>query len=84
MRTKTVPGLDPMTEVVLGQVFFWRQQEIIDWCVENISPNYGWRFPDQARWGDDWGIASYFGHSHFYFLNEHDALMFLLRWSDGN
>ena len=55
-------------------------QKMIDWTRDNISKNYGWRYPDKERWGDDWGVDTTFGYTTFYFLKEEHASFFILKW----
>lgn len=69
-----------MTKIILDKNYYTRQQEIVDWCKNHISKNYGWRQPNFERWGDSWGIESNFGYSIFYFINDADATYFRLVW----
>ena len=52
--------------------------EMIEWARENIGPG-GWRVPSKT-WGDTWGIVIHFGNQDWYFVDEHDATMFALKW----
>lgn len=69
-----------MIEVHFGKAKYHLQNEMIEWCKEYISPHYGWREPSRERWGDDWGVSSYFGNTWFYFIEEKHANWFKLRW----
>jgi hypothetical protein len=58
---------------------FHQQREMIDWCETKLGPGGYYAFtrdPENAKWS----IDSMFGHTHFFFIDPKDALMFSLTW----
>ena len=59
-----------------------------DWCNEHIGKG-SWQNPEYWSLGWDqcsevkWAITSAFGNSFFFFKEERDATMFILRWGAG-
>lgn len=57
-------------EVTLGRDMYDRKDELINWCIDHIDPNWTWS-----------QVTCMFGYTTFYFTNEKDALYFSLVWS---
>lgn len=55
--------------------FIFRHNNCIDWCEWNFGPRPGPKKPNSVR--ERW----YPGIDSFYFREEQDAVLFLLRWS---
>ena len=68
-----------LAQVIFEKEKYHQQQEMVEWCKKNIGPG-GWREPNLERWGDLWGIESFFGKSTFYFIKASDATFFKLVW----
>lgn len=76
-----------MTTIVqLGKDRYHLHQEMEIWCSKHINynpPYKNWVASEPKSWEGlgTWAISSMFGSTFFYFKNESDATMFLLRWS---
>lgn len=68
-----------MKHLTFGKDRYHLHKEMIQWAEDNIGTG-GWRKPDRERWGDSWGIVINFGNQDWYFVDEHDATLFALRW----
>jgi len=68
-----------MIEVKLDKDYYHLQADMERWCIENIGPGM-WgdlnRMPDCV-----WAISSRFWLTTFYFRENKQASMFLLRWA---
>jgi len=52
---------------------------MLTWCETKLGPGGYYAFtkdPENAKWS----IDSMFGHTHFFFRDPKDALMFSLTW----
>ena len=66
------------TEIVFGKDRYSQSKDMIDWCVEQFGEGHHYR-PSDYRYR--WTIHQAFGNTHFYFLEESDAVLFSLRWA---
>lgn len=63
-----------MTEIKIDRDRYAEQTTMIRWCESEFGE---W----QVRNGlERWGVTQSFGYAHFYFREEEDATVFVLRW----
>ena len=68
-----------MTEITFGKQRYHQNSEICKWLYENVGEG-GWHrgsVEEDKLWA--WTVA--FGNTTFYFKNDKDATMFILKWS---
>lgn len=68
-----------MKTLTYGKDKYHLHTEMIQWARDNIGTG-GWRVPSKELWGDSWGIVMAYGTQEWYFVDEHDATIFALRW----
>jgi len=68
-----------MREIVIGKRRYHLQEQMINWCKNNIGPG-SW-FKNEP--GNVWSVSSMFGSTFFVFNRDEDATAFVLRWVDG-
>ena len=68
-----------MIELSLNRDYYHLQEKMYAWCQENLGLG-GWSAVPTAHNDVQWGVASAFGNTHFYFRNESDATLFSLKW----
>lgn len=74
-------------KLAYGKEFYHLQGQMINWCEKHVGPNpphSDWAWDNITDWNREgsWAIRSMFGITLFYFKNERDATMFVLRWSE--
>ena len=52
------------------------QNDMIDWCQKK----FGYGHWNRNIGENKWSVESMFGHTHFYFREEQDAVLFTLTW----
>ena len=52
------------------------QNDMVSWCQEN----FGYGHWNQNIGENKWSVESMFGHTHFYFRDGKDAVLFQLKW----
>ena len=57
------------------------QYKAVDWCMKNLGPRWSPIDNRNGIWACFWNARSIPKSYDWYFLNEKDATMFLLRWS---
>ena len=90
-----IVGVQPMmapvaepTEIGYSEPYFWvkpsgiisiwanvvsRNASILEWCIQTYGPQEDWTVTDRRWFGSD---------RKFYFKNEKDRTLFLLKWGD--
>lgn len=73
------------TTVEFGKAHYHLQKDMIKWCDDNIDDNIvtqTWVSSTPINWLGlgRWCVSSAFGTTFFYFRDEPDATLFLLRW----
>lgn len=74
-----------MVTVEFGKENYHEQGIMINWCNKYIGTNppysdWCWATPDKWPKDNKWAIQSMFGTTFFYFKEEKDATMFILKW----
>lgn len=72
-----------MTLVEFSKRHYHLNDSMIEWCEINIGKNQpgNWVYANPGNWHErNWAISSTFGNTTFYFKNEKDATMFMLKW----
>lgn len=74
------------TTIEFGKDRYHLQYDMERWCTEHINynpPYKNWVASKPRTWEGmgSWCMSSMFGNTFFYFKNEKDAALFLLRWS---
>jgi len=70
--------MELIRRISFGQDRFHQQEEMISWCKRHCGDG-GWQAitkSDKARWSVD----SMFGHTHFFFKEEKDLVLFSMKW----
>lgn len=68
-----------MVKVRLDREYYQHYLEMINWCKDNISENFGWH-KNLKNNKYDWAIEMNFGYQTYTFKNDEDAVLFQLRW----
>jgi hypothetical protein len=72
-----------MTQIEVSKRQYHLNDAMINWCRNNISGFGGWVYSDPDDWheGRTWAVSSMFGNTTFYFVDDKDATVFVLKWT---
>jgi len=69
-----------MTKVILNRDYYHLHMEIWNWCKSQFGP--AWILNEAANCFEHgaWQMSEAFGHQHYTFDREEDAVLFTLKW----